>query len=267
MRAAPPRTKTQYVEQGLREVVNSVNLYTANTLNFFISINNNWQRKINDVLGKGGTGQVMITSSGQKLYGGEIELINVEDHQFDNDIFADPNADVHVRTGSHIFGFGLGVYGSFAFGTSVPATPPPVPEITVPPVEVSAAESTADTVVQFGPHVEGPLSGDVASTFRGGSYSQTTLGSDTTLYRVYGGSSPQIGPYWSRTAPSGPLQSTIDLALNPNWGNTAQNVATIRVPAGTTIYEGFTAPQGGLVGGGNQVYIPKVNPSWVVPNP
>jgi hypothetical protein len=132
---------------------------------------------------------------------------------------------------------------------------------------LDAAESTADTVVKFGPHVEGPLSGDVASTFRGGSYSQTTLGADTTLYRVYGGNAGELGSYWTRTPPSGPLQSTIDSALNPAWGNTAQNVATIKVPAGTTIYEGFAAPQGGLVGGGSQVFIPKVNPGWVVPKP
>ena len=38
-----------------------------------------------------------------------------------------------------------------------------------------------------------------------------------------------------------PVQSAIDSALNPAWGNTAQNVATIRVPAGTTIYESMKA--------------------------
>jgi filamentous hemagglutinin len=36
------------------------------------------------------------------------------------------------------------------------------------------------------------------------------------------------------------------------------------VPAGTTVYEGPTAPQGGLVGGGDQTVIPDVNPAWVV---
>jgi hypothetical protein len=41
-------------------------------------------------------------------------------------------------------------------------------------------------------------------------------------------------------------------------------VAAIRVPAGTTIYEGFAAPQGGLVGGGSQVFIKNVDPSWIV---
>jgi hypothetical protein len=110
----------------------------------------------------------------------------------------------------------------------------------------------------------GPLGADMAATFRGGSYSETVLGEDTTLYRAYGGNSQQIGPFWTQTPPSGPLQSTIDSALNPAWGNTAQNVATIRVPSGTTIYTGFAAPQGGLVGGGSQVVIPTVNPAWLV---
>lgn len=35
--------------------------------------------------------------------------------------------------------------------------------------------------------------------------------------------------------------------------------------AGTTIYDGAAAAQGGLVGGGSQVVIPRVNPNWVVP--
>jgi len=37
------------------------------------------------------------------------------------------------------------------------------------------------------------------------------------------------------------------------------------LPAGTTIYRGFAAAQGSLVGGGSQVVIPLVNPSWVIP--
>jgi filamentous hemagglutinin len=74
-----------------------------------------------------------------------------------------------------------------------------------------------------------------------------------------------VGGYWTRTQPAGPLQSIIDSALNPQWGNTATNVAAIRVPAGTTIYEGAAAAQGGLVGGGSQVFIPNVNPAWLVP--
>lgn len=54
-------------------------------------------------------------------------------------------------------------------------------------------------------------------------------------------------------------------ALNSVWGNIGANVATIHVPAGTMIFEGAAAAQGGLVGGGSQVFIPMVNPLWLIP--
>jgi hypothetical protein len=111
----------------------------------------------------------------------------------------------------------------------------------------------------------GPLPAAVANTFRGGSYTANSLGEATTLYRVHGGTAGQLGGYWTRTAPSGPLQSQINLALRPEWGNTATQVTRISVPAGTTIYEGAAAAQGGLVSGGSQVFIPRVDPSWVLP--
>ncbi len=123
----------------------------------------------------------------------------------------------------------------------------------------------ADTgAIRWGPLNGGPLNDAVTSTFRGGSYTESVLSGETTLYRSYGGTAGELGSYWTRTPPAGPLQATMDSALNPAWGNTAQNVSTIRVPSGTTIYEGFAAPQGGLLGGGSQVYIPKVNPNWLV---
>lgn len=116
----------------------------------------------------------------------------------------------------------------------------------------------------------GPLGQKVAETFRGGSYTQEVLRQETTYYRAYGGSAGQVGSYWTTVRPSGPLQTTLDSALNPAWGNTAQNVATIRVPAGTTVYTGAAAPQslaggGQLLGGGPQVFIPNVSSSWLVP--
>ena len=94
-----------------------------------------------------------------------------------------------------------------------------------------------------------------------------------TLYRVYGGKANQTGGYWTRIKPSGGLQAQLDSALLPEWGNTVEHVAEIRVPAGTTIYEGYAAPQavlhgeekvGEILGGGSQVYIPKVDKSWLV---
>jgi RHS repeat-associated protein len=102
-----------------------------------------------------------------------------------------------------------------------------------------------------------------ASTFRSGTYTQATLSEDQTLFRVTSDIGNPTGSYWTSTRPQGPLQSVIDSALDQSWGNTATQVITATVPSGTTIYQGFAAAQGGLVGGGNQIYIPNVNPNWI----
>lgn len=106
------------------------------------------------------------------------------------------------------------------------------------------------------------LTDDVARTFKGGQYTTRTLDEDLVLRRVYGGSSPELGPYWSRTGYSSSGRAMQYLSLPP--GNTAESVATIRVPAGTTIHEGQAAASFGRAGGGNQVYIDRVDPSWIV---
>ncbi len=115
--------------------------------------------------------------------------------------------------------------------------------------------------------VDNEIVQQVANDIRGGSYTVTTLSETTTLYRVYGGSAGKVGPYWTRDKPSGPLQSQFDSALASQWGNSSQRVATMKVPKGTTIYEGAAAPQstgvGQNLGGGNQVYIPHVDPEWI----
>lgn len=97
--------------------------------------------------------------------------------------------------------------------------------------------------IKYSPANPGPLSEDVAKTFTGGSYTEKVLTEDTTFYRVYGGNAGQVGRYMTRTPPSGALQSQLDLALNPEWGNTATSVTKVVVPKGTVIYEGTAAPQ------------------------
>lgn len=127
--------------------------------------------------------------------------------------------------------------------------------------------SKADKVVgNFNPINKGSLPEAVANTFRSATYSQKVLEEDIILYRAYGGKARELGQYWTRTKPEGPLQTVIDSALDQNWGNTATQVAQIRVPKGTAIYEGFAASQGGLIGGGNQVYIylERIDPSWLI---
>lgn len=127
-------------------------------------------------------------------------------------------------------------------------------------------------VKRWGPlNGPGPLGKDVAKTFRSSTYNEIILKEYITLYRLYGGKSGKLGPYWSRTKPSGPLQAQLDSAILPEWGSTLQNVVKIRVPKGTKIYEGIAASQKGvkqpfvnLPGGGNQVFIPRVDLKWII---
>ncbi|MFG6198210.1 hypothetical protein [Nonomuraea sp. JJY05] len=120
---------------------------------------------------------------------------------------------------------------------------------------------------RYGPLNPGPLADkpDLMTTFRSSSYWTVTTTKPVTLYRVYGGTSKELGAYWTTVKPSGPVQSILDSALFTKWGNTATKWVEIRVPPGITYYEGIAAEQGGLAGGGSQVVITqKVDPSWIV---
>lgn len=109
------------------------------------------------------------------------------------------------------------------------------------------------------------MANDIANTFRGGQYTARTLRKPIVLYRVVGKRNNPTGSFWTAIEPKGPLQSVIDLGLDQNWGNTATGLVRARIPAGTTIFEGSAASQRGLVGGGSQVYVPKVDQSWILP--
>lgn len=108
------------------------------------------------------------------------------------------------------------------------------------------------------------LSDDIARTFMGGKYTEWTLQQDITLFRV-GESGKPLGQFFSLDAPQGVLQSRIDKAILPIWPNGSKSIINtafeFRVPAGTRIYFGEVAPQGGIfLGGTNQVFIPKGTP-------
>ena len=113
---------------------------------------------------------------------------------------------------------------------------------------------------------------EVVESFRSATFTEKVLTEDTIMYRVSGGKAGKVGSYVSKTPQGGGLQSQLDLALNPSWGNTTENVTKVIVPKGTVIYEGVAAPQnildsmgntiGTLPGGGNQIYIPKVEVRW-----
>ena len=62
---------------------------------------------------------------------------------------------------------------------------------------------------RYGPLSRGPLPDAIANTFRSGSYTGSQLSEATTLYRVHGGTAGELGSFWTRTPPAGPLQSQI----------------------------------------------------------
>ena len=126
--------------------------------------------------------------------------------------------------------------------------------------------------VRHGPLNPGPLhfrDEDVLHSFRSDSYTTRKLALPKDLYRVYSDPKMKFRAYWTDIPPAGPLQSTIDAALLPSFGNAATKVVHIRVPAGETIFEGFAAEQAEdpgvfLLGGGRQVVIDNVSPDWEV---
>ncbi|WP_320196889.1 RHS repeat-associated core domain-containing protein (plasmid) [Agrobacterium rosae] len=121
---------------------------------------------------------------------------------------------------------------------------------------------------RWGPHEEGPL-GDPnnpqtpAATFRSGSYTERVLEEPLVVYRAYGGDAGPVGQYMTSVRPAGPTQSILDSALNPAWGNSATQVNSFTLPAGTRIFDGFVGEQlinggaGSLYGGGSQIFVPR----------
>jgi hypothetical protein len=104
----------------------------------------------------------------------------------------------------------------------------------------------------------------LGDTFRSSTYDEVRLTEDRVFYRDYSNPEKRFSAFWTREPSSGPFQSMLDSAILPEWGNRADHTIAVRVPAGTTVYEGPTAGQGGLVGGGDQVVIPKVERAWEV---
>jgi filamentous hemagglutinin len=129
--------------------------------------------------------------------------------------------------------------------------------------EISAGANVVKSTTFYGGG--GPLPSKVLETFRSGVYSEVVRDKPIVLYRVWGGDTKSLGAYWTSAEPKGPVQSIIDSALYRPWGNAATNVTKIQLPAGVKTYEGIAALQGGLVGGGNQVFILiEAKAEWII---
>ena len=128
------------------------------------------------------------------------------------------------------------------------------------------AVSPAKTTAVFNPLNKGPLDDVATASFRSGTYVEKVSTAPMTLYRVYGGTAGELGPYWTTTKPTGSLQSIFDSALDRAWGNTVEHVVKIEIPAGVKFYDGVAAAQGPLTGGGSQVLFPpgfRVPKEWI----
>ena len=113
--------------------------------------------------------------------------------------------------------------------------------------------------------------------FYGGRYNSRVLTEDTIYYRA-GDANNKYGRYFVETPPKSVIQVRMDIAVKPYWTNKRtgmwekndlgidisgkskiEKIYTVRVPAGTVIYEGPVAPQGGMYLGGmetNQIFLP-----------
>lgn len=64
-----------------------------------------------------------------------------------------------------------------------------------PTFQLPTSAAAKSTAIRLGPATgAGPLGESVANTFRGGSYTQSVLGEELTLYRSYGGTAGQLSP-------------------------------------------------------------------------
>lgn len=117
----------------------------------------------------------------------------------------------------------------------------------------------------------GPLAenGNAADAFYGGRYNVRVLDEDIVLYRA-GDSKNPLGRWFTETPPESEIKSRIDYAIKPVWTDPDGRITgtsdlekgyAIKIPKGTTVYEGPVRGQGGGFAGGPdiiQIYVPDI---------
>ena len=110
------------------------------------------------------------------------------------------------------------------------------------------------------------LRGQPNVNFYGGRYDVEVLKSPKILYRA-GDQSNLLGQWFTESAPHSEIEVRINTAVKPIWTDRSGNytgssplntVYEIKIPAGTTIYRGPVASQGGIYQGGleyEQIFI------------
>ncbi len=126
---------------------------------------------------------------------------------------------------------------------------------------------------------------NVAETFRSATYHTYQTTEPLTLYRLASVANSSELPamldlatttshhsrFYTRIMPTSPTAGVIESALERSWGSNANVWVKVEIPAGEILHEGVTASiqrighnMSSIVGGGNQVWIPKNIPKdWV----
>ncbi|NOT66774.1 MAG: hypothetical protein HOP04_00270 [Methylophilaceae bacterium] len=167
----------------------------------------------------------------------------------------------------------VGVLGGVLAGSEIKAANSGAAAVDTSLVASGKAIGQFDMVTNPGPLASMP--GTPASNFSGGKYTALTLTEDITLYRGGDSTGKALGQWFTTESPTSVAQVRIDTAVKPQWvdpktgqltGNSPIDVVyTVKIPAGTTIYQGSVGNQGGVyVGGHNvsQVFVPE---PWKIP--
>ena len=120
----------------------------------------------------------------------------------------------------------------------------------------------------------GPLAdfdGSPANNFFSGKYNERVLEEDRIYYRI-GEDGKPIGQWYTTEPAKSVAQARIDSAIKPQWIDPATGELTgtsmldtnyaIKIPKGTTVYEGPIAPQGGIYCGGNNTRQTFIHEPW-----
>ncbi len=103
-----------------------------------------------------------------------------------------------------------------------------------------------------------PLPDNIAITFRGAKCKKVKLQMPQTFFRYYHDDNNKKGRYLTTDQYQTNEEVIKNLALNQEWGNKAEKMLSITLPAGTIVYQGIVAPQipaSCYPGGGQQTFI------------
>ena len=103
-----------------------------------------------------------------------------------------------------------------------------------------------------------PLPDNIAITFRDSKCKKVQLQMPQTFFRYYSSDTNKKGRYLTTEQYQTNVEVIKNLALKQAWGNRAEKMLSITLPAGTIVYQGIVAPQipaSCYPGGGQQTFI------------